>query len=286
MLGLAAALFACGSAYADPPASGTIRGTIEYPSEDLPAMSIFALGQDGASDAVVRTSPHQKDFVLGVAPGTYTIVGYANDDPGQPGGFTQFVSCGESASCTDHSLVPVSVEAGQETPGVRVADWYAPPGQLPAMPVSGQLTDQIRGAPCGDPTVACTTRFKFMDSEMPFEVADSPLVPNRSYESKFFYAVVLKELPANGAGSCNTVPEAERLEAQLLFPTRKVFTTQHYCDGEREAMTGIPTRDNVMGLYAGATEDEAKAILGEVLRLKKFKGAHIVPTNIVLAGTH
>ncbi len=58
-----AALALVSAAAADPVPTGTIHGTIEYPSEDLPPMSVFALGGP-EGDYVVRTSPHQKDFVL------------------------------------------------------------------------------------------------------------------------------------------------------------------------------------------------------------------------------
>ncbi len=60
---------------------------------------------------------------------------------------------------------------------MRLADWYASPGSLPAMPTSDALTDQTRGLPCGDPTVKCETAFKFMDAEMPFAVNDKPARP-------------------------------------------------------------------------------------------------------------
>jgi hypothetical protein len=67
-----------------------------------------------------------------VEPGTYTVVAYAQG-LGEAAG-TAAVSCGLRASCTDHSLVRVTMRGGETTSGVDVSDWYAPPGTFPARP--------------------------------------------------------------------------------------------------------------------------------------------------------
>ncbi len=51
-------------------------------------------------------------------------------------------------------------------------------------------------------------------------------------------------------------------------------------------MTGIPTRDNAMAVFAGLTEDEAQTVLADIVALKTFKSPRIVRTTIVLAGTN
>jgi hypothetical protein len=54
--------------------------------------------------------------------------------PGMPGAYSSFVLCGLQASCVDHSLIPVTVLAGQTVQNIDPADWYAPEGTFPAMP--------------------------------------------------------------------------------------------------------------------------------------------------------
>jgi hypothetical protein len=48
------------------------------------------------------------------------------------GGWTNFVTCGMTAQCLQHDLLPVTVTAGKATRGVRIEDWYASPGSFPA----------------------------------------------------------------------------------------------------------------------------------------------------------
>jgi hypothetical protein len=244
-------------------------------------MSIFAIGSTKDHTYVVRTGVGQTQFTIrGVAPGTYVIVGFANDGPNSAGGWTEFDKCGEQASCMDHTPLPVKVMPGKETKGIGVADWYAKQGSLPAMPMSEEVTDQTRLDLCGDPTVDCKTSFKFPPSDLPLAIPDKPPVLNRAYASKWFYVVVLKEIPASDPTGCQVVAESERSLAQKTFPKRKVFTTRHHCDDQREALTGVPLQSNVLAVYAGATEADAKTVLGEVRVTAKYPTAALVRTTL------
>ncbi len=114
--------------------TGSIAGTLSYPSEMIPAMMVVARNIQNASYSYVLTVDHQGDFQIdGLAPGNYTVISYtAVGDLG--GGYTQMVPCGLSVNCNDHSLIPVTVNPGQITGGVMPHDWYAPAGTFPAKP--------------------------------------------------------------------------------------------------------------------------------------------------------
>jgi len=120
-----------------PPAGapGAITGRIGFPSEAVPALQVYAIEAAGPRVYSVRTNFNQQTFTIeGVAAGTYYVVAYADSAPTMAGGYSQYVLCGLTANCTDHSLVPVVVAPGQTAQGVRVEDWYARPGTFPARP--------------------------------------------------------------------------------------------------------------------------------------------------------
>jgi hypothetical protein len=53
-------------------------------------------------------------------------------DAAMAGGWTNFVTCGMTAQCPQHDLLPVSVTPGKAMMGIRIEDWYANPGSFPA----------------------------------------------------------------------------------------------------------------------------------------------------------
>jgi len=95
-------------------------------------MTIYAVEQKtGTSFKTRSTGPNETHYrIEGVLPGTYIV--YAWLDDGKMGGtYSKAVPCGLTASCTDHSLLPVQVKAGQDVAGIDVCDWYGP---LPPTP--------------------------------------------------------------------------------------------------------------------------------------------------------
>lgn len=146
LAGVLLALMACGTPTAGKPTSateaaprpgtGTISGGLSYPGEHVPALSVYAIRIDiGRIDVhVVHTRENQQHFSIeGLEPGVYNVIAYADTDGTPAGGYTQFVVCGLRPECKDHSLVPISLQAGEKVT-VSVADWYAPPGSLPNKP--------------------------------------------------------------------------------------------------------------------------------------------------------
>jgi hypothetical protein len=117
--------------------TGSIEGSIGYPSEEIPAMHIYAIALDGGAARKVETRRAQASFSIPNLPaGRYHIIAFpvGEGDSGMTGGWTNFVTCGMTAQCLQHDLLPVTVVAGKATAGIRIEDWYANPGSFPAEP--------------------------------------------------------------------------------------------------------------------------------------------------------
>lgn len=118
--------------------AGSISGTLGYLSEYIPAMRVVAF--DIYSDAYyfVNTAVNQSEFQIEDVPaGTYNVVAYLREqEPHLGGGYTEFVTCGLSAECTDHSLIDVHVYPGMDTYNINPLDFYALPSEArwPAYP--------------------------------------------------------------------------------------------------------------------------------------------------------
>jgi hypothetical protein len=120
------------------PPAGSISGTLFYPSESIPSLRIVAIkidtGEYFSTEIIDRNS-----FILnGLPEGKYHVIAYRIDpgaaDSNLAGGYSQFVLCGQTADCTDHSLVDVDVKEGTVTANINPGDWYAPVGIFPSDP--------------------------------------------------------------------------------------------------------------------------------------------------------
>jgi len=103
------------------------------------------------------------------------------------------------------------------------------------------------------------------------------------YRSDFFYAVILKTTAKCAA------TEKERLKFQVLFPKNKVFLEEAACNDDaekRNSYSGIgDDKHSFIAVYAGATKAEAEKFLQIVKATKKFPGANVRRTQVVVAGT-
>lgn len=123
-------------------APGSISGTLQYPADQAPSLRVFAVDTTNSQRFFFTTTqPNQLTFSISIVPpGTYYLLAYVA--PGNTnanakaavGGYTKAATCDPSTTCTDHTLIPVTVQAGQAVTGIRVYDWYAPPGVLPTPP--------------------------------------------------------------------------------------------------------------------------------------------------------
>jgi len=143
--------------------AGTITGNLGYPSDFIPPLTVYAISvadqrvffsvdtpRYGADPSVRPTAappgPRPSYTITGVAPGTYYVLGWRNDNvnidaKNTAGVYSQFVlqciqvnesHAGESGytpppacgSPGDHTLVPVTVQPGETVSRIDVTDWY------------------------------------------------------------------------------------------------------------------------------------------------------------------
>ena len=125
---------------------GVVKGTLCYPSDYIPPMTIYLKNQDTKKVYRQVTKQNQKSFSFKEIPdGKYvafaytldeTLVDNQNQTSKAGGGYTQFVPCGLSVECDDHSLIVVNVTNGIAS-GIQICDWYGaiiPPEPKPNNP--------------------------------------------------------------------------------------------------------------------------------------------------------
>jgi len=140
---LALIMSSCGREIAEtrppvtPATTGAILGEVSYPSEYLPAQRIVAYDADTMHPVrSIDTGYGQSDYMLVLPPGSYCIISYSLD-PGHEelaGAYSNCAAAGCVYGNDDHSLITVTVEAGDTLGGIDPADWYAPMGTYPERP--------------------------------------------------------------------------------------------------------------------------------------------------------
>jgi hypothetical protein len=112
---------------------GTIEGRVSYPAGSRPTLEVYAIdvNDDSRWFAVevpgTETPGHdpQGHYSLDVDPGTYHVIAYPVGEGDQFAGlYSEMVPCGLSVGCTDHTLIPVTVAAGETVTGVDPGDFY------------------------------------------------------------------------------------------------------------------------------------------------------------------
>ncbi len=115
------------------PEMGTVQGELMFPASGIPALRIVFFNPDGSVAAYTDTTAGQNTYSMDMPVGTYTVVAYSVEG-GVAGGYTQAVPCGLQYGCDDHTLIPITVKAGETLTGINPNDYYAPPGTFPNMP--------------------------------------------------------------------------------------------------------------------------------------------------------
>jgi len=149
-----------------------------------------------------------------------------------------------------------------------------------------------RNTVCGDLASPCpdSPLHAFEPHELTFRAEVQ--ARREALDSRPFFALVLDTRPAvsDGGNAADETPpkspcggffdENERLAAQTVFPQRKVFASRHGCSSSVLSYAGGDKKENVLAVYAGANEAEAR----ETLRLawKRFPKARIVRMQIEL----
>jgi hypothetical protein len=84
----------------------------------------------------------QSRFSVDLPPGDYTA--YAQTVGTElAGAYSQAAVC-RGPGCTDHSLLPFQIEAGEITEGIELCDWYTPPGITPWPETAGAAPGDVR----------------------------------------------------------------------------------------------------------------------------------------------
>lgn len=139
-----------------------------------------------------------------------------------------------------------------------------------AKPVSQQ--QQQRNAVCPIPGKPCAHKEKeFAEWELSFQLP-AKIIPNKTYSSAPFYAVMLKTYKSEedcDGGEFIEALENERKEVQNLEPERKVFASygcpnmdavNYDFEGRWDKAKEMVLIDNFIAVYAGETEEEAEVL--------------------------
>jgi hypothetical protein len=124
-------------------AAGTIDGTVSFPGERVPSMTVYASDLDTSRVHSVQLTRGQSNFTVEVPAGRY-LVFLAPNEAGAPnvyGAYTEYSLCTPhdvDGKCEDHALVPVVISARTPHAAVAIDDWYL------SDDIAGQI-DRIRG---------------------------------------------------------------------------------------------------------------------------------------------
>lgn len=113
-----------------------VQGAVCYPSDHIPAMTAYFEETTTGAVTSLDIAEGQASYEVSLEPGTYVAFAYRTEVPTLGGAYTAAVPCGLDATCTDHSLLAVTVVAGQTATGVDLCDWYDQ-SVLPPDPAAG-----------------------------------------------------------------------------------------------------------------------------------------------------
>jgi hypothetical protein len=152
--------------------TGTITGQLAYPADMIPPLTVYAISVNDPNVWFAVNTPYfgneprpgmrtaapgqRPEYTMtGVTPGTYYVLGYFDasyfqslpaGSADKPGVYSRFTidcmqattnnspppACG--AQPGDHTLVPVTIRAGQTVSGIDIKDWYYTQGNFPPRP--------------------------------------------------------------------------------------------------------------------------------------------------------
>jgi hypothetical protein len=105
--------------------SGSISGSLSYPSEILPAQRICALDLADDKNYCQQVVAGTATYAITAPAGDYFVYAALEDDvTGKRAYYSEFVRCGLKAECKDHSPIKVTVTSG-EVATADPQDWYA-----------------------------------------------------------------------------------------------------------------------------------------------------------------
>lgn len=133
--------------------NGTVMGSVCFPGESIPEMTLYFKEINRGDLAYENISENQSSFSTILPPGSYIAFAYpVNSSTENIGGmYSQAVLCGFGDECTDHAPRVFEVLPGEEISGIDICDWYSP-GDVPPDPAlpdtqgpkpSGSVNGQI-----------------------------------------------------------------------------------------------------------------------------------------------
>lgn len=113
--------------------TGTVKGTVCYPSDYIPAMKVYLKNKETGKIFTLDIKENQKPFKFRKIPeGNYIAFAYTiqkvsldnnNKSTIASGGYTYAVPCGLNIDCNDHSLLIFKVKNGNTTKNIQICDW-------------------------------------------------------------------------------------------------------------------------------------------------------------------
>jgi hypothetical protein len=107
------------------PGPSQISGMICYPSGRIPPMTAYFHQIGSGRLFELPILQNQSAYRIDLPPVDYLVFAWMPEYR-LAGGYTAAVTCGLREDCSDHSLQPVSLAAGQSVSGVDLCDWYFP----------------------------------------------------------------------------------------------------------------------------------------------------------------
>ena len=113
--------------------------------------------------------------------------------------------------------------------------------------------------------------------ELPFKIPPVKALARPEDRSAEFYAVILKT-----AERCS-IPDEERVSAQVFFPRNKVFLDRFDC-GLEDNITYRPldNKYSILAVYGGSTKHQAQEILVRARKTGRFADAYLKKIHVVL----
>lgn len=110
--------------------TGTVKGTVCYPSEYIPAMNVYLKNKETGKIYSLDIKENEKPFKFKKIPEgnyiafAYTVQEVLTDVSIASGGYTHAVPCGLTVECKDHSLLIFKVQNGKTTKNIKICDWF------------------------------------------------------------------------------------------------------------------------------------------------------------------
>lgn len=120
------------------PPRGSISGALSYPGDTIPPMRVVAINVKSGEYFATEVVDGNTYVLEGIPEGKFHVLAYlrepSNTEAGITGAYTEYVLCGSSEDCKDHTMVEVKVTGNSRTVNINPVDWYADSKTIPPDP--------------------------------------------------------------------------------------------------------------------------------------------------------